>query len=1267
MIRGSNKNLFAKYLQGTTALVALSLVAFPAASFAQDAAPADPAASNDDAVVIVGTRASQRSSIDRKKRAKTATDSIVAEDVGKFPDSNIGEAISRIAGVALSRGDFNEGTEVSVRGNSSGETAVEIDGLGVLENSTTGGLWAGGGGRSKDFREFPADMIKSVDVVKGSTAAMTEGGLGGSIVIKTRTGLDFKKPYVSLALRQTMSSINERPTPSINFIAARKFMNDRLGILVNYSQSRVINDNHATENATSRSAGNFRLIDFDNSAEKTYSLDPSLVRHATANNTFANSSAFTSGPQSGKAKTPTSLAAASQAAQSKADCYAWFPAIANNPATTADEANSAASAQRVQELQTCLNQWNDYTPSLTRYIVRRDDEARVAFDLRADYRVTDNFTVFAKYAYSRRDVDNHQLTYDLGTVNINPTTVTTPSYNGRTFTDTPGTATNPVVTRAAVAGSGYYLYDGVSQGSILSNAGNTNEANRYTRGIVANIVPGSVVVDSSHHLTSFDTTDGRASINQIQNTNDWKTKTLSFGGNYHGEKLNIDFVAGRSETSYSRYDRRMGLGYTYGAANFAIDPTSGLWNITPKADIDLYNPNNYVVMAAQTTGQTAVPAGGAVSGGTSNGLNPNAVPAYTAAQRPWISPGIELQYSPKLQNSNETTMRLDADYDVEDRLPFFTKVYAGFNAREFEQKGWAGGAYTVSPAINRNPTTGAAIAYGQPGYVNPVVVGRSQFRSQVRACDDTRYGTGATAAPAGAEPCNYGYVARNDLTQAMEGTYTVTQADLVGMIGQVLGDPWDTFYNSYPDRGNLLEGWPTIDVEQFYSLLSESSKNPKYSAGGDPLATYNFDCLKVCKGSDGKEYVMPFSYAKERTFAAYYMADFELNLPWTMRFDGNGGYRYVRTDVEGTGFMTFTAIKKTSAFNSGDPNAAAGIATASVTKQVALEGTTEDWLPSLNLNLWGFNDQVVARYNWGEVVARPGLNRLLPSGTCTYDQRDVDNGVTNDCTTVGNPELKPLESLNQNYSVEYYPNRDTMFSLAYFKNKIIRGAPITQTTTGKILEGTGATDPITGASMEDIDFQYPTWVNSGGLTRKGIEASTKIAFSFLPWKFKYLGFDGNYAKIESSLTADGWYDLLTGAPLPPQNEPSYYYNASLWYDDGTTTARLAIQGRDQVFDNISAAGANTVNNYPNPSEGRITVLPYNPGSPMYTEKSTYIDFKITHNVTKELELFFEMRNANNEIVVQSQGEFAKFADGTPSILSSSWPGYRVTYGITFRR
>ena len=83
------------------------------------------------ATVVVSTRKSQQSSIARKKNAATALDSIVAEDVGSLPDRNIGEAISRMAGVALDRGDFGEGVTVAVRGNGPDLTRVEIDGMAV--------------------------------------------------------------------------------------------------------------------------------------------------------------------------------------------------------------------------------------------------------------------------------------------------------------------------------------------------------------------------------------------------------------------------------------------------------------------------------------------------------------------------------------------------------------------------------------------------------------------------------------------------------------------------------------------------------------------------------------------------------------------------------------------------------------------------------------------------------------------------------------------------------------------------------------------------------------------------------------------------------------------------------------------------------------------------------------------------------------------------------------------------------------------------------
>src|SRR6186713_867802 len=140
---------------------------------AATATPATAAAAGTelDEVVVVGTRAAQQASIDRKKTGATALDSISAEDVGKFPDQNVNEAISRMAGVALDRGDNGEGVGISVRGTTADMTRVDIDGMTVLN---TGGALSGGtgagGGRSADLRELPSAIIKSIDVYKGTTA-----------------------------------------------------------------------------------------------------------------------------------------------------------------------------------------------------------------------------------------------------------------------------------------------------------------------------------------------------------------------------------------------------------------------------------------------------------------------------------------------------------------------------------------------------------------------------------------------------------------------------------------------------------------------------------------------------------------------------------------------------------------------------------------------------------------------------------------------------------------------------------------------------------------------------------------------------------------------------------------------------------------------------------------------------------------------------------------------------------------------------------------
>src|SRR6185436_19924531 len=105
---------------------AISLFASPA--FAQDsagtattAAPAEAqvvnqaGAADDEAIIVTGIRASLQRSSDLRRDGQGIVDAIVAEDIGKFPDSNLAESLQRIPGISINRVN-GEGSEVTARG-----------------------------------------------------------------------------------------------------------------------------------------------------------------------------------------------------------------------------------------------------------------------------------------------------------------------------------------------------------------------------------------------------------------------------------------------------------------------------------------------------------------------------------------------------------------------------------------------------------------------------------------------------------------------------------------------------------------------------------------------------------------------------------------------------------------------------------------------------------------------------------------------------------------------------------------------------------------------------------------------------------------------------------------------------------------------------------------------------------------------------------------------------------------------------------------------
>src|ERR1043165_9610611 len=78
-------------------------------------------------VVVRGIRASLQQSIDTKRESTAIVDAISSEDVGKFPDKNVAEALQRVPGVVINR-EFGEGERVSLRGTAPNLTRTLLNG-----------------------------------------------------------------------------------------------------------------------------------------------------------------------------------------------------------------------------------------------------------------------------------------------------------------------------------------------------------------------------------------------------------------------------------------------------------------------------------------------------------------------------------------------------------------------------------------------------------------------------------------------------------------------------------------------------------------------------------------------------------------------------------------------------------------------------------------------------------------------------------------------------------------------------------------------------------------------------------------------------------------------------------------------------------------------------------------------------------------------------------------------------------------------------------
>ncbi len=215
-----------------------STVGNPGPSQSDTQTPAGTSDSGND-IVVTGIRASLRASIDLKRNAQGIVDAISAEDIGKFPDTNLAESLQRITGVSIDRSN-GEGQFVTVRGFGPEYNLVTLNGR-QMPTSTIGDGNSAPSSRSFDFANLASEGVAALEVYKSGRATVPSGGIGSTINI--RTPRPFDKPGLrgSLSARGVIdTSQNGRNdiTPEVSGIFSDTFADDRIGILLIGSYQR---------------------------------------------------------------------------------------------------------------------------------------------------------------------------------------------------------------------------------------------------------------------------------------------------------------------------------------------------------------------------------------------------------------------------------------------------------------------------------------------------------------------------------------------------------------------------------------------------------------------------------------------------------------------------------------------------------------------------------------------------------------------------------------------------------------------------------------------------------------------------------------------------------------------------------------------------------------------------------------------------------------------------------------------------------------------
>jgi iron complex outermembrane receptor protein len=249
----------ARILRASASTLVLGIVSLsPTAAYAQDPAQAaeetkpisaqtdpdaaaspEPETAADGAIIVTGQRRALQSARDVKRNADTVVDSITATDIGSFPDKSVAEALQRVPGITVNRFAATSDTAHF----SAEPSGVIVRGLPQVRSEFNGrDTFSANSSRGLSWGDITPELMARVDVYKNQTAELIEGGIAGSIDLRTRVPFDATGQLIQIGGNMNYNDLSKKWTPDGNVFYSNRWNTEagEFGIMGHVAYSRIV-------------------------------------------------------------------------------------------------------------------------------------------------------------------------------------------------------------------------------------------------------------------------------------------------------------------------------------------------------------------------------------------------------------------------------------------------------------------------------------------------------------------------------------------------------------------------------------------------------------------------------------------------------------------------------------------------------------------------------------------------------------------------------------------------------------------------------------------------------------------------------------------------------------------------------------------------------------------------------------------------------------------------------------------------------------------